>query len=235
LHVVGNTNIDRALRAAEQPARPHPLAPLVQGKRLLVGGSTHEGEETILLAVYRRLCEQHSDLLLVLAPRHLERVGTVVRHVQASRYRAVRRSQCDTLRAKDLGGPTVLILDTLGELPALYSLCTVAFVGGSLVPVGGHNILEPAVFAKPLFFGPYMQHFPELAAMLCNAGGAVQVKGEAELYAHVARVLDHPDEGRAMGARALRALVTNRGALERTTQALTELLKRGTVSSLAAK
>jgi 3-deoxy-D-manno-octulosonic-acid transferase len=230
VRVVGNTNIDRALLAAEQSARPHPLAPLVQGKRLLVGGSTHEGEETALLAVYRRLCDQHPDLLLVLAPRHLERVETVVRHVQAYEYRALRRSQCNALCSGELAGPAVLILDTLGELPALYSLCTVAFVGGSLVPVGGHNILEPAVFAKPLFFGPYMQHFPELAAMLCDAGGAVQVRGEAELYAQVARVLGQPDAGHAMGMRALRTLIANRGALERTTQALTELLRQGIVS-----
>jgi 3-deoxy-D-manno-octulosonic-acid transferase len=235
LWVVGNTNIDRALLAAEQPARPHPLAPLVQGKRLLVGGSTHEGEETALLAVYHRLCMQHPDLLLVLAPRHLERVETVVRHVQAFRYRVLRRSQCDTLRSGELEGPTVVILDTLGELPRLYSLCTVAFVGGSLVPIGGHNILEPAMFAKPLFFGPHMQHFPELAAMLCHAGGAVQVRGEAELCTQVARILEQPDVGHAMGQRALHALMANRGALERTTQALTELLRQGSGCPLTTK
>lgn len=233
VRVVGNTNIDRALLAAEQPAQPHPLAPLVQGRRLLVGGSTHEGEETVLLSVYGRLRVQYPDLLLVLAPRHLERVETVLRHVQAYQYRALRRSQCNTVHVGALADPTVLILDTLGELPTLYRLCTVAFVGGSLVPVGGHNVLEPAVFAKPLFFGPYMHHFPELAAMLCQAGGAVQVHGEEELYAHIARVLEQSDEGCAMGQRAFCALVANRGALERTTQALTALLEDGQNASLA--
>jgi 3-deoxy-D-manno-octulosonic-acid transferase len=224
LHMTGSTNIDRALLIAEQPIRPHPLASLVQGKRLLVGGSTHAGEDTVLLDVYHRLRGQYPDLMLILAPRHLERVETVVRQVQASHCRALRRSQCDTVVAADLVGPTVLILDTLGELPRLYKLCTVAFVGGSLVPAGGHNILEPAMFAKPLFFGPYMQGHAELAAMLCHAGGAGQVLDGAELGVQVAHILAYPDEGHAMGQRAFCALVANRGALERTTRLVTELL-----------
>jgi 3-deoxy-D-manno-octulosonic-acid transferase len=221
--VVGNTNIDRALHAAERPPGESPLAALFQGRRVFVGGSTHEGEETILLSVYRRLRCQHPDLLLVLAPRHLERVETVLRHVQASQCHALRRSQGQAVPAVP-DTPIVVILDTMGELPVLYSLCMVAFVGGTLAPIGGHNILEPAVFAKPLFFGPHMHHFPELAAMLCAAGGAKQVGNAEELYAGVAHILAHPDAGRAMGQRALQALIANRGALERTVQAVTPLL-----------
>jgi 3-deoxy-D-manno-octulosonic-acid transferase len=207
----------------------HPLASLVQGRRLLVGGSTHAGEETALLTVYGRLRVQHPDLLLVLAPRHLERVEAVVRHVHASHYQALRRSQCNTSHTTTLDNSVVLILDTMGELSILYRLCTMAFVGGSLVRVGGHNILEPAVFAKPVCFGPYMQHFPELAAMLCEAGGAVQIHSVEELYVCMARVLEQPDEGYAMGQCAFRALVANRGALERTTQAVTALLGQATI------
>jgi 3-deoxy-D-manno-octulosonic-acid transferase len=231
--VVGNTNIDRALLAAEQPVQQHALASLVQGRRLLVGGSTHEGEETTLLSVYRRLRVQHPDLLLVLAPRHLERVETIVHHVHAAQYQALRRSQCDTSHTTALADSVVLILDTMGELSTLYRLCTMAFVGGSLVPVGGHNLLEPAVFAKPFCFGPYLHHFPELAAMLCEAGGAVQVHDAEELYVWMARVLEQPDEGQAMGQRAFRALVANRGALERTTQAVIALLGQDTPAPLA--
>jgi 3-deoxy-D-manno-octulosonic-acid transferase len=112
----------------------------------------------------------------------------------------------------------------MGELATLYSLCTVAFIGGSLVPIGGHNVLEPAVFAKPLFFGPYMDHFPELAALLQQAGGAIQVRGAEELYERLAYCLAHPEAARAMGQHALQALAANRGALERTTQAVAALL-----------
>jgi 3-deoxy-D-manno-octulosonic-acid transferase len=226
VRVVGNTNIDRALLAAECPQGESPLSALFQGKRVLVAGSTHEGEETVLLSVYRRLRSQHPDLLLVLAPRHLERVETVVRQAQAYQCHALRRSQSHVVPAIALDTPAVVILDTMGELPMLYSLCTVAFVGGTLVPIGGHNILEPAVFAKPLFFGPYMYHFPDLAAMLCAAGGAMQVDNAEELYVGLERILAHPDTGRALGQRAFQALVSNRGALERTTQAVAAVLRK---------
>ena len=160
----------------------------------------------------------------MLAPRHLERVETVVRHVQAHDCRAVRRSQCEDVQAVDLAGATVIVLDTMGELATLYSLCTVAFIGGSLVPIGGHNALEPAVFAKPLLFGPYMHHFPELAALLQQAGGAVQVHGEEELYERLVYLLTHPEAGKTMGQCALAALAANRGALERTSTAIKTLL-----------
>lgn len=226
LQVVGNTNIDRALLATQQPAPPHPLASWMQGRRMLLAGSTHEGEETILLAVYCRLREQHPDCFLVVAPRHLERVATVMRHVQAYHCRAVRRSQCASMRPEELDGDVVLVLDTLGELAELYRLCTFAFVGGSLVPIGGHNILEPAMYAKPLFFGPYMQHYPELAHLLCAAGGAVQVAGEDDLYRQLTRLLRYPHEGDRMGQRAVQALVANRGALRATSDLLTALLQR---------
>lgn len=222
--VVGNTNIDRALLAAGAPVTDHPLTFLAQGKRLLIGGSTHEGEETVLLQVYQRLYQQHPDLLLVLAPRHLERVEAVVRLTQAHQCRALRRSQIDSTALGALRGPTAVIMDTLGELATLYRLGTAAFVGGSLVPIGGHNILEPAVFGTPLCFGPHMHHFPELAAMLCQAGGAKQVQGEAELYAYVEYILTHPEDGQSMGQKALQVLVSNRGALAQTVQALTDLL-----------
>ncbi|GIX46480.1 MAG: 3-deoxy-D-manno-octulosonic acid transferase [Candidatus Tectimicrobiota bacterium] len=224
LRVTGNTNIDRALLAAAAPAAPHPLAPLLSGRRVFVAGSTHAGEEELLLQVYRRLQATYPDLLLVLAPRHLERVARVVRLGRAAGCPVVRRSQCAGLRPADLGQPCVLVLDTLGELAALYRLASVAFVGGSLVPVGGHNLLEPAVFAKPLFFGPYLHHFPDLAAMLCAAGGAVQVPDAAALHAEIDSVLRHPERGIAMGQRALQALKQNRGALERTVAAVAAVL-----------
>ena len=123
----------------------------------------------------QRLRAQHPGLCLVLAPRHLERVETVARHVQACQLSAIRRSRYSDESASG-SRPDVIILDTLGELVAFYRLCTVAFVGGSLAPIGGHNILEPVMFAKPLLFGPHLHHFPELANLLRNAAGAMQVR-----------------------------------------------------------
>lgn len=222
VQVAGNTNIDRALSQAGQPAPKHPMAPLLADRQVLVAGSTHEGEETILLSVYQRLRVQHPDLCLVLAPRHLERVETIARHVQACHLPAIRRSQYPN--ASNIR-PAVVILDTLGELVAFYKLCTVAFVGGSLAPVGGHNILEPVMFAKPLLFGPHMHHFPELADLLRSADGAIQVGDATDLYAHTAHLLVNPAEAAAMGQRALQALASNRGALQRTCKALVAALE----------
>ncbi|ETX08695.1 3-deoxy-D-manno-octulosonic acid transferase [Candidatus Entotheonella palauensis] len=213
LKVVGNTNIDRALLAQSDLVVPHVLTILTQGRRIWVGGSTHEGEEAMLLEAYRRVRQHHPEVLLVLAPRHLERVDAVVRQIQAANFRAVRRSGYDAKATDALTGDAVVILDTLGELVPLYGLCTVAFVGGSLVPIGGHNILEPAMFAKPLMFGPYMHHFPDLAHMLCAAGGAIQVPDAEALYPEVLRLLQQPDEAELIGRRAHQTLQVNRGAL----------------------
>ncbi len=213
LKVVGNTNIDRAFLTRATLDTPHALTMLTKGQRVWVGGSTHEGEEAMLLEAYRRVLQHHPDVLLVLAPRHLERVDAVMRQIQAANFRVLRRSTYDAGTAEAWTGDTVVILDTLGELVPLYGLCTVAFVGGSLVPIGGHNILEPAMFAKPLLFGPYMHHFPGLAQMLCAVQGAIQVADAEALGQQVIRLLQQPGEAELMGQRAYRALQANRGAL----------------------
>ena len=218
--VVGNSNVDRALKQA-RAMQPNPMAPSLAGRRVLVAGSTHEGEEAILVSVHRRLCGQFPDLCLVLAPRHLERVDSIVRHVRASGLSVIRRSQYP---GEPGVCPDVIILDTLGELVSFYKLCNVAFVGGSLVPVGGHNILEPVMFGKPLLFGLHMHHFPELASLLTNAEGAIQVHDEADLYERAAHLLANPSHSAAMGQRARRALDANSGALERTSEALATVL-----------
>ncbi len=222
VQIVGNTNIDRALRQAEQPTPPHPMTSLLANRQVLVAGSTHEGEEAVLLSAYQRLRAQHPDLCLVLAPRHLERVETVARHVQACHLSTIRRSRYP---GESSFRPAVVILDTLGELVAFYKLCTVAFVGGSLAPVGGHNILEPVMFAKPLLFGPHMHHFPELTGLLRDADGAIQVRDGADLYTHTAHLLANPAEAAAMGQRAIRILGANRGALQRTCEAVVAVLE----------
>ena len=225
LKVVGNTNIDRALLTRPDAPPPYALTMLAKGRRVWAGGSTHEGEETILLDVYRRVLQDHPDVLLVLAPRHLERVEAVARQIQAAGFRAVRRSAYDVEAADALSGDAVVILDTMGELVALYGLCGLAFVGGSLAPIGGHNILEPAMFAKPLMFGPHMHHFPDLAQMLCAAGGAVQVADAEALYREVAGLLQQPEKAELMGRRAYQALQANRGALTAVVDEITRVLR----------
>ena len=222
VRVVGNTNIDRALLVAEHAPQTPPLVALVQGKSLLVGGSTHEGEETMLLSVYRRLRQRYPNVLLVLAPRHLERVPVVMQHVQGHSCKALRRHSATGCHPR-------------GSLMRWWSFWirsenwqrSIVSVPSPLLVVAwcqsGDNILEPAVYAKPVILA-YMQHFPELAALLCAAGGAMQVQSEAELYERLADILAHPEAGYAIGQRALQTLAANRGALERTLQAVTALL-----------
>ena len=225
LKVIGNTNIDRALLTRPDASPPYALTMLAKGRRVWVGGSTHEGEEAILLDAHRRVLRDHPDVLLVLAPRHLERVEAVARQVQAAGFHAVRRSAYDVDAADALSDDAVVILDTMGELVALYGLCDIAFVGGSLAPIGGHNILEPAMFAKPLMFGPHMHHFPDLAQMFCAAGGAVQVTDAGTLYRKVVGLLQHPSEAELMGRRAYQTLQANRGALAAVVDEITRVLQ----------
>lgn len=227
LKVVGNTNIDRALRVRADQAPPA-LTKLAEGRRIWVAGSTHEGEEAMLLDVYRCVLQHHPDVLLVLAPRHLERVESVVRQIQAANFQVVRRSMNHAETIDVSPGDTVVILDTLGELVPLYGLCTVAFVGGSLVPIGGHNILEPAMFAKPLVFGPYMHHFPDLARMFCAAEGAIQVADREALCRQVIRLLQQPAEAELIGQRAYQTLQANRGALAAVVDDIASALYRRT-------
>jgi 3-deoxy-D-manno-octulosonic-acid transferase len=224
LQVVGNTNIDRALLARSDVMVPPVLTMLTKGRRVWVGGSTHEGEEAALLEVYRRVLPHHPDVMLILAPRHLERVDAVIRQIKASHFSVVQRSTYD-VQTDGWTGDAVVILDTLGELVALYGLCTMAFVGGSLVPIGGHNILEPAMFAKPLMFGPHMHHFPDLAQMLCAAGGAIEVADAEALYRQVVRLLEQPGEAELIGQRAYQALQANRGALAAVVDEVTRTLR----------
>ncbi|MBU0479500.1 MAG: 3-deoxy-D-manno-octulosonic acid transferase [Proteobacteria bacterium] len=145
------------------------------GKTIWVAGSTHTGEEELLLAAFARLRKKFPDLYLVIAPRNVERGRELSALAAKSGFQAVRRSE-----GGDLAGD-LLILDTLGELAGFYELCTVAFVGGSLVQERGHNPLEPAALGKPVIFGPHMEDFQEIAADLVNCGGAKVVTRVEEI------------------------------------------------------
>src|SRR5918995_4547511 len=159
---------DRVLRYFRMP----PIRPVI------VAGSTMKGEEAAVLRTFRRVRSTAPTTLLILAPRHTERVDDVHELCREEGFRTVRRSELpiDTEPRAD-----IVILDSIGELATIYQLATVAFVGGSLVATGGHNILEPAVFGKPIVFGPHMENFSEIArAFVTNVAG-VQVRNNREL------------------------------------------------------
>jgi 3-deoxy-D-manno-octulosonic-acid transferase len=209
----GNIKFDQPMPDPAQDTLPR-SALLAEGEALIVAGSTHPGEEERLVECYRTLLKEFPSLVLLLAPRHIERAAQVEAMILGKGLASVRRSG---LRSADrsVSGPRVLILDTRGELAGVYRHAAVAFVGGTLVPIGGHNLLEPAAWGKPVFFGSYTDHCLDVARLLLAAGGARQVRDGAQLTEEMARVLRDPGRLQTMGERAEEVLRQNRGALDR--------------------
>jgi 3-deoxy-D-manno-octulosonic-acid transferase len=179
------------------------------GKRLWVAGSTHSGEEEVILRVYKKLRDEFNDLYLIVAPRNIERGAEIASLAHGLGLEPVRRSG-----GGGFGGE-LMILDTLGELAALYAEADFAFIGGSLVRERGHNPLEPAAFAKPVVFGPHMEDFAEIAEDLLAAGGAVRVADESAMAAVLGKWLAVDGERRTAGESAARLVEEQRGVTDR--------------------
>jgi 3-deoxy-D-manno-octulosonic-acid transferase len=194
------------------------------GERLFVAGSTHPGEEEALVDCYRSLVAQVPSAVLLLAPRHIERVDQVEVMIRARGVSVQRRSLIGQAQSGAPVGPRVIILDSRGELASLYREAVVAYVGGTLIPVGGHNLLEPAVWAKPVLFGPYTDHCAEIASLLLEAGGGRRVGDAAELTREVIRLFEHQEECEKMGRSARLVVEQNQGALRSTVEAIEALL-----------
>ncbi len=189
---------------------------LVEGEELIVAGSTHPGEEEELLAAYQTLAREFPNLVLLLAPRHVERAAEVEAEVKGIGLPALRRSLLGTSAVNPgSSGPRVLILDTRGELASVYREAVLAYVGGTLIPVGGHNLLEPAVWAKPVFFGPFTDHCAEIATQLSRAEGMVPVRNGTELAEAMAHLLRNRADLQKVGIAAQQVVEENRGALQR--------------------
>jgi len=199
------------------------LLGLDDGEPVWVAGSTHRGEEAIVLDVYLRLRARVPTLTLVLAPRHPERVAEVERLVRERRLQPVRRSGLPKSQARG----AVIIVDTVGELAQIYRVASIVFVGGSLAPTGGHNMLEPALLRKPVLFGPHTTNFRESAELLLEAGGALVVRDGAELEAHMATLLVDAERCRLMGEAAFKAVAGRRGAIKHTLELVERYLMDG--------
>ncbi|HGM5582076.1 TPA: lipid IV(A) 3-deoxy-D-manno-octulosonic acid transferase [Pseudomonas putida] len=185
-----------------------------------IAASTHEGEDALILEAHQRLLQAHGDALLILVPRHPERFDAV--HALCSeQFSTVRRSS----GAEVDGQVQVLLGDTMGELMFLYALADITFVGGSLVPTGGHNPLEPAALALPVITGPHVFNFLEISAMLREAGALQQVDDAEGLAAAVRRLIELPQDGRRMGEAGRAVMQANQGALQRLLEALGRLIQ----------
>jgi 3-deoxy-D-manno-octulosonic-acid transferase len=218
--VAGDLKFDQSFLTFTQEAINAMMNRLgLQGKEsILVAGSTHSGEEEILLSLFKDLRKINPSLILILAPRHLNRVEEVERILTRESISWIRKTSLSNQGLPDQktkGSPEVVLLDTMGELMGLYSLGTLVFIGGSLVPVGGHNPFEPLFFKKCVLFGPYMFNFLEVSKSLIEAGGAIQVKSREDLSLHLKRLLSNEGERMEMGEKGYQFLQRHRGATEK--------------------
>jgi len=192
-----------------------------ENRPLWIAASTHAGEDEIVLAAHQALLKSRPDALLILVPRHPERFASVYALCQKQGFNVKRRSTGEAVDA-----PTqVLLGDTLGELFFLYALADFALVGGSLVPHGGHNLLEPAALGKPLLSGPHLFNFADMAAQFQQAAALTIVEDSETLAATLAALWDNPAQAQQMQQGADMVLKANQGALERLLAGLSPFLK----------
>ena len=202
---------------------------ITPGRPVVIAASTLKGEEEPVLEAFQRVRASMPSALLIIAPRKPERFGDAERLAQAAGYTVARRTE---LRVDAEPRQQVVILDTIGELAQLFQIATAVFVGGSLVDAGGHNILEPAVFGKPIVFGPYMHNFAEIAQTFVDNGAAIQIRSERELEPVLLDLLRDRVRRASIGAAARALVEANRGARAKSLAVLSELLPRGTSAAV---
>jgi 3-deoxy-D-manno-octulosonic-acid transferase len=221
VRVAGNFKGDllmvSAMRGQREPVRDSLGIP--SPTRLLVAGSTRPGEEEMLLDTLVDLRKSDYPFRAIVAPRHVQRVPKVIRLLQSTGLNVRLFSQMEQDAEASW---EVLVVDTLGQLMRLYSAADVAFVGGSLMPYGGHNPLEPASYGVPVLFGPHMEHCRQSAHSLMQSGGGVRVKDGTELKSALSHLLEVDQERRQRGSAALRTVQQSVGASERTARILRE-------------
>jgi 3-deoxy-D-manno-octulosonic-acid transferase len=224
--VSGNLKSD--VRAGDANEATELLRRLGRDVRLIVAGSTLEGEESALLAVWPRLIRSMPDLAMVLAPRHPERFGSVGALLERSHVSWLKRSSWEGRlpeRLAPIGAGQIVLLDSIGELASIYSLASVAFVGGSLAAAGGHNPLEPAQFGVPIVMGPHYTNFRAITDDL-REHDALRVTTREELEPTLLELLTQHEDAVAMGGRARQVFESQAGATRRTLSALLAILAR---------
>ncbi len=227
IHVTGNMKYDGVLLKAPPPESERLRSWLAaDGRLVLVCGSTHADEEIWLAGIAREVARQlGAPLRLVVAPRHPERGSAIRERWQADGIPSVAWSQIGS-GLPHLQDATVVLVDTIGHLESFYGACDLAFVGGSLVPHGGQNMLEPAALGKPVLFGPHITNFLTDVKLLIEADAAIQVRSCEELQREMLRLCRAAADRAEMGRRAVEVIRRNQGATARTLRLLTPLLDR---------
>ncbi len=190
---------------------------------VIVAGSTRHPEEQLVLDAYMKIRQRLPDCLLVIAPRHIERVDQVSQWVAERGLVFQRRTELENHRSQRTA--PVVILDTIGELSMIYHVADVVFCGGSLVPKGGQNLLEPAICGKPVLYGPSMEDFADARDLIQRAGGGVTIYDAATLSAQALDWLSNPQRAQAAGMAGRRAILPHRGAARKHADVISELLR----------
>lgn len=227
IHVVGSLKYDAAKLDERLPLDVPSLLRRLgvpPEARLLVGGSTHAGEEALLAEQFLRLRSRFPDLFLVLVPRHFERSKEVGRELKQRGVKFVYRSEIIATTSFEPGELDCLLVNTTGELRYFYEQATVIFVGKSLTAQGGQNPIEPGALGKAMVFGPHMQNFAEVSARFLAGNGAVQVQDAAGLEKALAELFGDEAARRQLGSNALRVVRENLGAIERTVNMIVQRL-----------
>ena len=191
---------------------------------LLVAGSTHEGEEETIVEAFKDLILEFPKLKLLIAPRHISRVGEIEKIIKKSGFEPVRVSGLNAVRSTQYA-VRILILDTIGYLNEAYSAATLVFIGGSLVKHGGQNPVEPAVMGRAILLGPHMFNFRYITKVLLKEGAALQITGKEELVKDLKMLLRDPLKRSELGDKAKRVIAENRGATKKNLEKISEILK----------
>ncbi len=216
IQVMGNAKYD-ALAAMASPALQKEIVRRFNvraDEKFFVAGSTHPGEEEVIINVYKKLLEHYPEFKLIIVPRHIERTGAILELLRKS-------GLPDAITLTDMNdgkirkSETIIVVDVIGELFKIYSLATIVYCGGSLVPKGGQNILEAAAWGKVIFYGPSMDDFSEEKTLLEKAGCGVTIRSAEELVQNILRVLEYPEELEKRGARGKAVVAANMGAAAR--------------------
>ena len=226
IEINGNAKYD-LLGSIAHPATETDLRRILNlraNQRVFVAGSTREGEEAMVLDAYERILREFPDTVLIIAPRHIERAPIIGSLVERRGFRYQLRT--DLYKGKATRTDQVVIINTFGELSKVYSVGTIVFCGASLVPLGGQNPLEPAVWGKVVFYGPFMEDFLDAKALLEGVGGGMPVSGPEALAEKAIWFLGHPEALERCGERAREAAVRNQGAAQKHAQVIERLLRK---------
>jgi 3-deoxy-D-manno-octulosonic-acid transferase len=213
IEVLGNAKYD-ALAAMAAPTLQEEIARRVNqqaGERFFVAGSTHQAEEEIVINVYQQLLKHYSDFKLIIVPRHVERTVAILELLQSAGLQDV-ITMTDMNNGKIRKKERIIVIDVIGELFKIYSLATIVYCGGSLVPKGGQNVLEAAAWGKVIFYGPSMEDFSEEKVLLEDVDCGVTISNEEELLQGILQALEHPEELEKRGAKGRAVVAANMGA-----------------------